>query len=75
MTGAYIMSFGRILGVVALVVGVGLLVTGYNASESAVDQLSETFLGRYTDETVWYLIGGVAAALGGVLLLVMGGKR
>jgi drug/metabolite transporter (DMT)-like permease len=69
------MSFGRILGVVALVVGVGLLVTGYNASESAVDQLSETFLGRYTDETVWYLIGGVAAALGGVLLLVMGGKR
>ena len=69
------MSFGRILGVVALVVGVGLLVTGYNASESAVDQLSETFLGRYTDETVWYLIGGVAASLGGVLLLVMGGKR
>lgn len=69
------MSFGRILGVVALVVGVGLLVTGYNASESAVDQLSETFLGRYTDETVWYLIGGVAASLGGLLLLIMGGKR
>jgi len=69
------MSFGRILGVVALVVGIGLLVTGYNASESAVDQLSETFLGRYTDETVWYLIGGIAASLGGLLLLVMGGKR
>ena len=69
------MSFGRILGVVALVVGIGLLVTGYNASESAVDQLSETFLGRYTDETVWYLIGGVAASLGGLLLLIMGGKR
>ncbi|AXO14605.1 DUF3185 family protein [Thalassospira indica] len=69
------MSLRRILGVVALVVGVGLLVTGYNASESAVDQLSETFLGRYTDETVWYLIGGVASAIGGLLLLIMGGKR
>ncbi|WP_336232544.1 DUF3185 family protein [Thalassospira sp. CH_XMU1458] len=69
------MSLGRILGVVALVVGVALLVTGYNASESAVDQLSETFLGRYTDETVWYLIGGVASAIGGLLLLIMGGKR
>lgn len=69
------MSLGRILGVVALVVGVGLLVTGYNASESAVDQLSETFLGRYTDETVWYLIGGIASAIGGLLLLIMGGKR
>ncbi|NIY77779.1 DUF3185 family protein [Thalassospira sp. HF15] len=69
------MSFGRILGVVALVVGIGLLVTGFNASESAVDQLSETFLGRYTDETVWYLIGGIAASLGGLLLLVTGGKR
>ncbi|MCC9622491.1 DUF3185 family protein [Thalassospira sp. MA62] len=69
------MSFGRILGIVALVIGVGLLVTGYNASESAVDQLSETFLGRYTDETVWYLIGGVGATIGGVLLLLFGGKR
>ncbi|BDW89354.1 MULTISPECIES: DUF3185 family protein [Thalassospira] len=69
------MSLGRILGVVALVVGVALLVTGYNASESAVDQLSETFLGRYTDETVWYLIGGIASAIGGLLLLIMGGKR
>ncbi|MBP3126137.1 DUF3185 family protein [Thalassospira sp. ER-Se-21-Dark] len=69
------MSLGRILGVVALVVGVALLVTGYNASESAVDQLSETFLGRYTDETVWYLIGGIASVIGGLLLLIMGGKR
>ncbi|HAI30105.1 MAG: hypothetical protein CMO07_00155 [Thalassospira sp.] len=69
------MSLGRILGVVALVVGIALLVTGYNASESAVDQLSETFLGRYTDETVWYLIGGIASAIGGLLLLIMGGKR
>ena len=69
------MSLGRILGVVALVVGIALLVTGYNASESAVDQLSETFLGRYTDETVWYLIGGIASAIGGLLFLIMGGKR
>ena len=60
------MSIGRILGVVILVIGVGLLVTGYNASESAVDQISETLVGRYTDETIWYLIAGIAGIVGGV---------
>ena len=69
------MSIGRILGVVILVIGVGLLVTGYNASESAVDQISETLVGRYTDETIWYLIAGIAGIVGGVLLLLFGRRR
>ncbi|NIZ03512.1 DUF3185 family protein [Thalassospira lucentensis] len=69
------MSIGRILGVVILVIGIGLLVTGYNASESAVDQISETLVGRYTDETIWYLIGGIAGIVAGVLLLLFGRRR
>jgi len=69
------MSMGRILGVVILVIGIALLVTGYNASESAVDQISETLVGRYTDETIWYLIGGIAGVVGGVLLMLFGRRR
>jgi hypothetical protein len=64
----------RILGVVMLVVGVTLLIVGMNASHSAADQISNTFTGRFTRDTAWYIFGGGAVALFGLLLLVLGGR-
>lgn len=64
----------RIVAVVLLVIGVALFVLGMNASNSVADQVSNTFTGRFTRETLWYLIGGGAAALCGLLML-MGGMR
>lgn len=70
------MSNQRIVGVVLLVVGVILLVVGLNASDSVADSVSETFTGKLTDSTMWYIIGGVAAGLTGLLLVVLkGGKK
>lgn len=66
------MSPQRILGIVLLVVGVILLIVGINASHSMADRLSETFTGRFTEATTWYIIGGIASALLGVLLLLFG---
>ena len=68
------MSQQRIFGIVLLVVGAILLIVGMNASHSAADQISNTFTGRFTHETLWYILGGGAAALFG-LLLVVGGTR
>jgi hypothetical protein len=68
------MSQKRIAGIVLLVVGAILLIVGMNASHSAADQISNTFTGRFTHETLWYLVGGGAAALFG-LLMVVGGAR
>lgn len=68
------MSQKRIAGIVLLVVGAILLIVGMNASHSAADQISNTFTGRFTRETLWYLVGGGAAALFG-LLMVVGGAR
>jgi hypothetical protein len=68
------MSQQRIFGIVLLVVGAILLIAGMNASHSAADQISNTFTGRFTHETLWYILGGGAAALLG-LLLVVGGAR
>jgi hypothetical protein len=65
----------RILGVVMLVVGVTLLIVGMNASHSAADQISNTFTGRFTRDTAWYIFGGGAVALFGLLLLVLGRGR
>jgi drug/metabolite transporter (DMT)-like permease len=68
------MSSQRILGVVFLVVGIVLLVLGVNASHSVADQVSNTFTGRFTQATAWYIVGGGAAALLGLLLVLFGGR-
>ena len=69
------MSPQRILGIVLLVVGVGVLIYGINASHSIADRVSDTFTGRFTEATTWYIIGGAASGLLGLLLVAVGGGR
>ncbi len=66
------MNAQRLLGAVLLVVGVILLFIGISASHSVSDQVSQTFTGRFTQATTWYIIGGIASALLGVLLVAFG---
>lgn len=60
----------KILGIVLLIVGIGLVIVGFNASDSFASEVSETVTGNPTDETIWYLIGGVVAAVVGIVLLM-----
>jgi hypothetical protein len=64
----------RILGVVLLVVGIALLIVGINASHSLADQVSDTFTGRFTKGTTWYIIGGIGCGIAGLLMLLFGAK-
>jgi len=34
--------------------------------------MSQTFAGRFTQATTWYIVGGIASALLGVLLMLFG---
>ena len=62
----------RILGIVLFIGGIGLIVGGYFASQSVSESI-RSFLGfKFSTETMWYLIGGVAAAVSGLLLLMTG---
>lgn len=66
------MSGSKIAGIVLLVVGAILLYFGFNATDSVGEQVVEGVTGRYTDETMWYLIGGGVAAVVGLVLLLTG---
>ena len=65
----------KLVGVVLLVLGVVLLVFGFNAKESFASEVSETFTGNPTDASMWYLIGGAVAAVAGLVLVARGPRR
>lgn len=64
------MGSSKIIGLVILVIGLVLLFFGWQSTQSLGDQVAETFTGRFTDETMWYLIAGVASVVGGGVLLL-----
>ncbi len=66
------MQINQILGIILLVAAAALLYFGYAASQSVGEQIHETFTGRFTDSTTWYFVFGIAAAIGGVILLIFG---
>jgi hypothetical protein len=67
------MSTQRMLGIVVAILGVILLVIGMNSSHSVADQVSNTFSGRFTERTTWYIIGGIVLAGFGLVLVLFGG--
>lgn len=69
------MNNQRIAGSILLVTGVVLFVFGMNASHMAADRWSNFFTGHFTDSTMWYMVGGIASAGLGVIMLSLGGRR
>jgi hypothetical protein len=69
------MTRGRIVGAVVFAVGAVLLGFAYHSSNAPLEQLSNTLTGRYSDHTMWYLAVGVAAVVGGGLLVMFGARK
>jgi uncharacterized BrkB/YihY/UPF0761 family membrane protein len=66
------MALNSILGLALLVIGAVLLYFGYTASQGIGEQIHESFMGRFTDSTVWYFVLGAAAGVVGLVLLLGG---
>jgi hypothetical protein len=64
----------KALGIALLAVGIMLIIFGVNASDSFNSDVSRFFNGRPTNETIWYLVGGVAACVIGLVALLKGPK-
>lgn len=60
----------RVIGILLLVGGIALLVGGYIASQSASESV-RSFLGfKFGKETMWYIIGGLAAFVSGLFVMM-----
>jgi hypothetical protein len=53
----------KVLGLALLVVGVVLLVMGFNSADSISSQFSRFFTGNPTDKSVWLILGGGVSIL------------
>ncbi|WP_191084143.1 DUF3185 family protein [Roseococcus microcysteis] len=63
-----------LLGAGLAVLGVVLFIIGLNATQAPMEQVVETFTGRYTDQTMWYMIAGGVVFLGGCVLALRGAR-
>ena len=66
------MTLARLAGLALLTLGAALLYVGWNATRAPLERFSERLTGRYSDRTVTQLVGGGAAAVVGLGLLVAG---
>lgn len=63
------------IGMALLVIGIVLVVFGFNASDSASSDVSRFFTGAPTNKTLWLLLGGIASVIvGAVMTLRSSGK-
>jgi multisubunit Na+/H+ antiporter MnhB subunit len=65
----------NIVGLAIFAVGIVLLVFGFNASHSISSDVSRFFTGNPTDKSIWFLVGGAAAVILGLVVAIRGGRR
>ncbi len=66
---------GKIFGLTLIAVGLVCLGFGINAATSPTEEVVEAVSGRYTENTMIYIIGGIAMVVGGAGLLLMRSKK
>ena len=65
----------RILGIVVMLLGLVILGFGVSSSQAITEEVIEGVSGRYTANTMWYIIGGLTMFLGGGALALFGGNK
>ena len=63
------MNQSNTLAFIALGVGIVLIFFAWQASNAPIEQMSEALTGRYTSNTMLYLIGGLIGVLAGGALI------
>ena len=64
----------KIISIVLLVGGLIIMIVGINATNSFSSDVSRFFTGSPTDKAIWMLIGGIFAAVVGLVGTLRGSK-
>jgi uncharacterized membrane protein len=65
----------KLLGLVVLVAGLGLIAYGLSPSQEIKEQVIEGISGVETHSTMWYIVGGLILILGGASVALSGKSR
>jgi len=63
------MDQNKIIAFILLAIGAIALYFGFNATNAPMEEVTEAFTGRYSDQTMLYLIGGAVAGIAGLVML------
>lgn len=66
------MSIFSVIGILVLLAGVFLVGFGMRSTQTLTDKVVQGVTGRYTQKTLWFLIGGGTLILMGGLILIVG---
>ena len=64
----------KLISLALLVGGIVLIIYGVNATNSFSSDVSRFFTGSPTDKAIWMLLGGVVAAVVGLLGVTLTGR-
>jgi hypothetical protein len=65
------MNNSKLVGIVLLILGAILLYFGISATDSPAEEIGEALTGKYSVNTMMYLIGGGVAAAAGLFMLFL----
>ena len=60
----------NIIGLAVFALGIVLLISGFNESQSFASEVSRTFTGNPTNRSLWMILGGAASVIAGLILAV-----
>lgn len=63
----------KAIGLALLVAGILLLIFGIQASQSFTSNVSQALTGAPTNRSIWMIVGGLVAAIVGIVLTFRGG--
>lgn len=69
------MKLSQIIGLALLAAGMVALYFGWQSTDSPAERLSEAVTGRYSDETMIYLVAGGVGVIVGLGLTVLGRRK
>ncbi|MCP5509030.1 MAG: DUF3185 family protein [Chlamydiales bacterium] len=69
------MRVRRVIGVILLLVGVGLLISGLMATQNILEKIASDATGEYSNQTLWRTITGTIVVIIGAFITISSFKK